>query len=386
MNEELYTLWVDGQNAGPYTFGQIKLMWASGTINAKTLYWTEGKAEWKPLLDIARQLENAQAAPSLSTTGESSQKNLQKKTAELPRHPKGNTVTVWIWILLITCAVGAAALVYHRHSVTPRDFYSLPIEVTSDYRIRTVLHFWSENTVSYTVSYYALDDLTRDNHRCESYRMGKWKRIEGNDIHIKYNHGHNDVAYSKSEEVHTKKEQTYRWKNRDLLLIRDGDNSLVDSSLLFTRGFVDLVAPIDPAALMKQIVAKVGKKNSSFYGGRVGKYDEVAYDITTTDSLVSPLVGIIKFHVVRATKDDPSYIDRDIEILCAFEQYKWVPKKISVNRNGNDYEIRNFLPGTFPKSYSFSYGPIQTINTNHVSDWVEVVNLFTPAPAPMAPD
>jgi len=54
---ELYTLWIDHENAGPYTLGQLRSMWAGGKITAKTRYWKHGGKEWKRLLEIAGELE-----------------------------------------------------------------------------------------------------------------------------------------------------------------------------------------------------------------------------------------------------------------------------------------------------------------------------------------
>ncbi len=54
---ELFTIWLDDKNAGPYTLGQLRSMWASGKITAKTRYWKHGSKQWRRLLDIASQLE-----------------------------------------------------------------------------------------------------------------------------------------------------------------------------------------------------------------------------------------------------------------------------------------------------------------------------------------
>lgn len=73
MSQELYTLWIDEKQAGPYTVGQLRLMWASGQITAKTLYWKEGNADWKQLLEMASKLEegaqthSTASAPNVST-------------------------------------------------------------------------------------------------------------------------------------------------------------------------------------------------------------------------------------------------------------------------------------------------------------------------------
>jgi hypothetical protein len=53
MNNPLYYLWLNNQQTGPYTFGQILAMWKSGTVTAQTQYWTEGQTEWEQLIAMA---------------------------------------------------------------------------------------------------------------------------------------------------------------------------------------------------------------------------------------------------------------------------------------------------------------------------------------------
>jgi TM2 domain-containing membrane protein YozV len=42
---------------GPFTIGQLRAMWNSGSITRKTLHCIEGDEAWRPLSDILRQLE-----------------------------------------------------------------------------------------------------------------------------------------------------------------------------------------------------------------------------------------------------------------------------------------------------------------------------------------
>lgn len=41
-----YLLWMNDQQAGPFTMTQLKAMWLNGQITAKTLYWREEINEW----------------------------------------------------------------------------------------------------------------------------------------------------------------------------------------------------------------------------------------------------------------------------------------------------------------------------------------------------
>lgn len=60
----LYYLQKDGAQTGPFTIGQLRSMWQSGSITAQSLYWFEGATEWRPLINILRLLEPpAPAAP-----------------------------------------------------------------------------------------------------------------------------------------------------------------------------------------------------------------------------------------------------------------------------------------------------------------------------------
>ena len=53
----LYYLHRDGTQTGPFTIGQLRSMWQSGSITAQVQYWFEGATEWRPLINILRLLE-----------------------------------------------------------------------------------------------------------------------------------------------------------------------------------------------------------------------------------------------------------------------------------------------------------------------------------------
>ena len=56
-NNTLFYLHRDGAQTGPFTIGQLRSMWQSGSITAQTQYWFEGAAEWRPLINILALLE-----------------------------------------------------------------------------------------------------------------------------------------------------------------------------------------------------------------------------------------------------------------------------------------------------------------------------------------
>jgi hypothetical protein len=47
---------------GPYTIGQLRSMWGTGSITAKTMHCQEGDEQWRPLSSILDLLEPAPTA------------------------------------------------------------------------------------------------------------------------------------------------------------------------------------------------------------------------------------------------------------------------------------------------------------------------------------
>jgi hypothetical protein len=87
VNDHLYYLFLNDQQAGPYTLGQLGAMWRSGAVTAETQFWIDGNSEWQPLLNISFLLDPSppqipQAAaspfPPLPRSTET------KRTAEAP--------------------------------------------------------------------------------------------------------------------------------------------------------------------------------------------------------------------------------------------------------------------------------------------------------------
>lgn len=104
---ELYTLWLNNENAGPYTLGQLKSMWATGKVTAKTRYWKEGSTEWKRLLEIASELEG--------TVQPSESPKIAK--AEIPQRKKliHNKVPIICYLALVVLISTLAGIYYLRH-------------------------------------------------------------------------------------------------------------------------------------------------------------------------------------------------------------------------------------------------------------------------------
>jgi len=75
-----YYLYKDNCQTGPYTIGQLRSMWASGTLTADTLFWHEGACDWIPLRTLTDKLEQAHQAKSPVTS-------LSKKEMPPPIRP-----------------------------------------------------------------------------------------------------------------------------------------------------------------------------------------------------------------------------------------------------------------------------------------------------------
>jgi len=61
VNNTLYYLLLNNQQAGPYTAGQLRAMWQNGVTNAQTQYCFAGGTNWQPLIKLRTMLETAPA-------------------------------------------------------------------------------------------------------------------------------------------------------------------------------------------------------------------------------------------------------------------------------------------------------------------------------------
>jgi hypothetical protein len=60
--DDQYWITISDEQLGPYTIGQLRSMWHSGTITAETLYWQQGFENWYQLRHIINLLEGQQTA------------------------------------------------------------------------------------------------------------------------------------------------------------------------------------------------------------------------------------------------------------------------------------------------------------------------------------
>ena len=58
----------NGETNGPYTIGQLRAMWNSGTLTGETLYCREGWTEWLPLSAMIEELEPPVYVPPQNTS------------------------------------------------------------------------------------------------------------------------------------------------------------------------------------------------------------------------------------------------------------------------------------------------------------------------------
>jgi TM2 domain-containing membrane protein YozV len=59
-----YYILQNDETKGPYTLGQLRSMWSSGSITTKTMHCQEGDSEWRPLSGIVRELEPPATPPA----------------------------------------------------------------------------------------------------------------------------------------------------------------------------------------------------------------------------------------------------------------------------------------------------------------------------------
>lgn len=64
---EWYYASADGRRHGPLPAAELLVLAAAGTIDARTLVWREGKAQWRPLQDFAVELGLPALPPPLPT-------------------------------------------------------------------------------------------------------------------------------------------------------------------------------------------------------------------------------------------------------------------------------------------------------------------------------
>jgi hypothetical protein len=86
-----YLLWINDQQAGPFSMTQLKSMWLNGAITAATLYWREEIQEW---CSLGPMVENAIKSEQFS----------QSKTAALSV-PEAKGWSTSEYVILVICTL-----------------------------------------------------------------------------------------------------------------------------------------------------------------------------------------------------------------------------------------------------------------------------------------
>ncbi|MEI7819747.1 MAG: DUF4339 domain-containing protein [Verrucomicrobiota bacterium] len=105
-NEIFYFVILNEEQAGPYTIGQLRAMWQSGSVTAKTLFWCEGEEGWQPLIQLRALLETAPVEPAAAVPVTPTQPtpNLQSKDVIVPKEP--NMVRIFAYGLVVILIIG----------------------------------------------------------------------------------------------------------------------------------------------------------------------------------------------------------------------------------------------------------------------------------------
>jgi len=99
MKSELYYLWLNEEQKGPFTLEQLRAMWSAGTITIQTRFWKEGMGQWVELKHIISRIEtqpaqvNISTAPPINLPVPASQESALAMIFKLV----GIGIVVWIW-------------------------------------------------------------------------------------------------------------------------------------------------------------------------------------------------------------------------------------------------------------------------------------------------
>lgn len=106
--DDQYWITISDEQRGPYTIGQLRSMWHSGTITAETLYWQQGFENWYQLRHIINLLEEQQPAtpPPVPQVGYVAPQQPQQ---QLQQRPQTSGCT-WIIIIALGIFIGLVAI------------------------------------------------------------------------------------------------------------------------------------------------------------------------------------------------------------------------------------------------------------------------------------
>jgi hypothetical protein len=118
----MYYLLLEGASSGPFTLSQLIELWQAHRVDALTLYWEEGNADWLPLHNIAPllQVPERAAVPPLPATVAPP---LPAASASTPVHEEQvlwtGRPTLWFWtgelfwgVLLSVVLIGIPFLIH----------------------------------------------------------------------------------------------------------------------------------------------------------------------------------------------------------------------------------------------------------------------------------
>lgn len=134
-----YYLWLNNTQTGPFTIGQLRSMWQTGSVTSLTLFWKEGMKDWKPLIDIVQLIET-QGSSLISRNVQSPPQSqlvqpqviyVQKESSTEETSPSGCSwvggifISLFIPILGLICGVLIAASKKDRALAIPMVLISL---------------------------------------------------------------------------------------------------------------------------------------------------------------------------------------------------------------------------------------------------------------------
>ena len=88
IGRDLFRLLVKGKGRGPYTTGQLQMMWTHGQIPADAKYRKDNEREWRPIYEISTLLEPPEAPPPQSVPPPKKPEQPVRKFNLQPKIPK----------------------------------------------------------------------------------------------------------------------------------------------------------------------------------------------------------------------------------------------------------------------------------------------------------
>jgi hypothetical protein len=107
---QMFLFKVGDVEKGPYTIGQLRSLWNTGTITSDMLYRTEGSQSWNQFLSLVEQLESP--SPTKHSTPPKPQRQISqaytRKGAVRFQNPENGFIEevpdgVWLLVLLLGC-------------------------------------------------------------------------------------------------------------------------------------------------------------------------------------------------------------------------------------------------------------------------------------------